>query len=88
MRARAARDDHIYATSALTGAGIEDLLAAITGTLQGAKLETELHLGFADGKKRAWLYAHELVDAETQIEDGFCLSVRWTARQQDAFSRL
>jgi len=88
MRARADRDDQVYAISALTGEGIEGLLSAVTETLQGKKRAAEVHLGFADGKKRAWLYAQELVDTEEQTEDGITLSVRWTVDQEAQFERL
>ena len=88
MRARAARDDQVFATSALTGEGIAELLDAITETLQGAKRTADVHLSFADGKKRAWLYAQELVDTEEQTEDGITLTVRWTVDQEAQFERL
>ena len=87
-RARASRNNLVYAISALTGEGIEQLLSAITETLQGQKHQTEVELGFADGKKRAWLYEQELVEAEEQTEAGFTLSVRWTVEQEAAFERL
>ncbi len=88
LRARAARNDHVFATSALTGDGIEALLAAIAETLQGTKRSATVHLGFADGKKRAWLYAQDLVDGEDQTDEGFALSVRWTVEQEAQFERL
>ena len=64
------------------------LLSTITETLQGQKHQTEVELGFADGKMRAWLYEQELVEAEEQTEAGFTLSVRWTPEQEAAFERL
>ncbi len=88
MRTRAARDDSIFAISALTGEGIEALLSAVTETLQGQTQETVLHLDFADGKKRAWLFAQEIVQGEEQTDDGFDIAVRWTARQAEQFGNL
>lgn len=88
MRTRADRDDNIFTISALTGEGIEGLLGAITQTLQGTKRMQTLHLGFAEGKKRAWLYDQELVTEETQTESGFDLEVRWTVEQEAQFERL
>ena len=88
MRTRADRDDSIFTISALTGEGIEGLLRAITHTLQGTKRMQTLHLGFAEGKKRAWLYDQELVTDETQTESGFDLEVRWTVEQEAQFERL
>jgi GTP-binding protein HflX len=88
MRARAERDPNVFAISALTGEGIDTLLAAVTHQLQGAKREVELVLGFADGKKRAWLFEQDLVESERQTEAGFELTVRWTPEQQAQFERL
>ncbi|MDW3184138.1 GTPase HflX [Roseobacter sp.] len=88
MRARADRDNAVFAISALTGAGVAPLLDAITTQIQGAKRQTDLHLSYADGKKRAWLFDHELVEAEQQTEDGFDITVRWTVQQEAQFERL
>ncbi len=88
VQVRADRDDHVFAISALTGDGTDALLAAIRKQLQGAKHEKHLHLDFSDGKKRAWLFDHELVEAERQTESGFDLTVRWTAQQEAQFERL
>ncbi|MCV3270918.1 GTPase HflX [Roseobacter sinensis] len=88
MQARADRDERVFAISALTGAGTEALLAAITAELQGVKHEHHLHLDFAEGRKRAWLFDHELVEAERQTDSGFDLTVRWTAQQEAQFERL
>ena len=88
MRARAERDDHVYAISALTGQGIDAMLDAITHQVQGAKREADLSLGFAEGKKRAWLFSQELVEHESQSEDGFEITVRWTAQQEAQYLKL
>lgn len=88
MRTRADRDDQVFAISALTGEGLDGLLGAITETLQGAKREADLKLSFAEGKKRAWLFEQELVQAETQTEEGFEIAVRWTAQQEARYAQL
>jgi GTP-binding protein HflX len=87
MRVRAARDDAVFATSALTGEGLPPLMNAIAGTLQGVKRRDQLELGFADGKKRAWLFAQDLVETEEQTETGFLITVLWTAAQAEQFTR-
>jgi GTP-binding protein HflX len=88
VSARADRDDAVFAISALTGDGIDPLLAAITEQLQGAKRIHDLHLGFADGKKRAWLFEQDLVEEERASDDGFDRRVRWTAKQEEQFKQL
>ena len=56
--------------------------------LQGAVRVAELHLSFAEGKKRAWLFAQDIVEGETQTEEGFDLTVRWSAKQEAQFQAL
>jgi GTP-binding protein HflX len=88
LRARAAREETVFGLSALTGEGIDPLLAAISAALQGARHEEDLHLGFSEGRKRAWLFQQEVVQTETQTEDGFDITVLWTPRQQAQFKAL
>jgi GTP-binding protein HflX len=88
MRARAARDETRFAISAVTGEGIDVLLAAIADILVGVKTTETLSLPFSQGKKRAWLFAQDIVQDETQGEDGFDITVRWSARQKQDFERL
>ncbi|SLN10169.1 GTPase HflX [Roseovarius gaetbuli] len=85
---KAARLDHVQALSAITGQGIDDLVDAITEALADVTHVTELHLGFDAGRKRAWLFEKDLVEAEAQTEDGFDLTVRWSTRQEAQFRDL
>ena len=85
---QAARQDDVIAISAISGQGRSELIAAIGDKLSDATHLTQLHLRFAEGRKRAWLFEKELVEAETQTEDGFDLTVRWTARQEARFRAL
>lgn len=82
---RAARDDNIFAISALTGDGIDALLTAIAASIQGGRYESVLSLSFAEGKRRAWLFAEDIVQSETQTETGFDITVIWTAEQESRF---
>ena len=84
----AARLEHVQALSAITGQGIDDLVDAITEALADVTHVTELHLGFDAGRKRAWLFEKDVVEAETQTEDGFDLTLRWSARQEAQFRDL
>ncbi|MEO0390136.1 MAG: GTPase HflX [Pseudomonadota bacterium] len=86
--ARAVREDNVLTLSALTGEGAEALLARVAEGVQGALSDEVLNLSFADGKKRAWLFAEGVVQDEEQTEDGFVLNVRWTAKQRGAFGAL
>lgn len=88
VRARAQRNEMVFTTSAITGAGIDPLLAAISEALQGALLSEDINLGFAEGRKRAWLFAQDVVQAETQNDEGFALEVRWSGKQRAQFAAL
>ena len=87
-RTRAARDDAVFAISALTGEGLDQVLARIADAVQGVRHEARLHLDFAKGRQRAWLFQQDIVLDEAQTETGFDITVRWTARQEAQFRAL
>jgi len=88
LLARDARTPGVVALSAVTGEGVDALLAAIGAELDEPRTEEELRLPFADGRRRAWLHAQGVVTSEVEEADGFRLHLRWTARQRDAFAAL
>ena len=87
-RQRAAREEGIHAISALTGEGIDGLLADIAEKLQGTKHQEVLSLDFSQGKQRAWLFAQDVVVSEEQTEGGFDITVLWTAKQRAQYDGL
>ena len=88
LAVQAARTDNLFAVSALTGDGMDRLLAAVAATLKAAATTEVLHLPFNAGKARAWLFAEGVVVTETQTDDGYDVTVDWTDRQKDQFSRI
>ncbi|MCE8511690.1 GTPase HflX [Ruegeria pomeroyi] len=88
LRERTARDASLFAVSAVTGEGLEPLLSAIAEALAETRSEAVLTLGFADGKRRAWLFQQDVVEAEEQTEDGFRLTVLWTPQQAARYAAL
>jgi len=82
------RDDAVFVTSALTGAGLAPLLAAISADVTEATTSETLELGFDAGRKRAWLFEQEVVDEEQATESGFSLQVTWSAKQKARFEKL
>jgi GTP-binding protein HflX len=88
LRAMAARRETVFAVSALTGDGVDPMLAEIARTLSPPRHESEVALTHEDGRRRAWLYDQGVVEAEEAGEDETRLSVKWTARQEQAFRRL
>ncbi len=79
---------NVFPISALTGEGIDDLLAAISQAFDEEKSERVLTLGFTEGRKRAWLHQEGVVQSETETEDGHRIAVRWTARQERRYREL
>ena len=80
--------DNVFAVSALTGAGLDLLLGAISAAFDEEKTERSFILRFDEGRKRAWLHAEGVVTAETEGEDGLQVTVRWTARQEKRYREL
>ena len=86
LHAQAARRDDVHVISAVTGTGLRDMLADVTGRLGGARVSETVRLPHGDGRRRAWLYAQGVVENESRDEDGLTLSVRWTPVQRRRFS--
>ena len=80
--------DLVFPISALTGEGIAPLLAAISTAFEEETSERTLALPFAEGRKRAWLHQEGVVTSETETEDGYTLTLRWTARQEKRYRDL
>lgn len=87
-RTRAAREEAIFAVSALTGEGLDCFLDAVTETIGEEKHSESLTLPFEQGRKRAWLFEKGLVAEETQSEDGYHLTLLWSARDKARFGLL
>ncbi|WP_374015280.1 GTPase HflX [Phaeobacter sp. A36a-5a] len=87
-RQRAEREEGIHAISAITGEGLDGLLADITDKLRLIRHEDDITLTFAQGKQRAWLFEQDVVQSETQTDTGFELTVLWTETQKNCFAAL
>jgi len=88
METAVERQDDVLAISALNGDGLDALFARVAEMIDDPKETLTLDLPFSDGKKRAWLFAEGIVDAEDQDENGFHLTVTWTQKQASQFSRI
>ncbi|MEM6308207.1 MAG: GTPase, partial [Pseudomonadota bacterium] len=84
----AQRRSDVHLVSALTGDGLDDFLADVAGLVTPDRHQDTLHLAFADGKARAWLYDQGVVQGENQSDTGFILTVDWTARQAQKFAQM
>jgi GTP-binding protein HflX len=85
LAAQATNRAGVFPVSALTGEGIEALLAAVSVNFDEEKTDQTLTLGFAEGKRHAWLHGEGVVQSETQTDDGWQINVRWTARQEKRY---
>ncbi|TRD23443.1 GTPase HflX [Palleronia caenipelagi] len=85
---QAERREDVVVVSALTGLGVEALLAEAEHTLDEVRMRKELILSFSSGKQRAWLYDQGVVEAEQQTDDGFVVTVNWTQGQARQFHEL
>ncbi len=88
MRNTDARSKDVYAISAITGEGLDRLLAEIAERLKPPHLTETIRLAHSEGKKRAWLFKEGVVDTEVQGEDGSEFTVTWTPVQKERFARL
>nr|WP_089879750.1 GTPase HflX [Citreimonas salinaria] len=88
VRARAAREEAVHLGSAITGEGLYGLLDAVTTALGEAKRRDTITLAFDDGRRRAWLFQKGLVEAEEQSDEGYRLTVLWSATDRARFDSL
>jgi len=85
---QADRSDDIIAISAVTGAGVDDLLMSVSKHLEETKSTRKLKLSFSEGRKRAWLFEQGVIETEDLAENGYAFTVQWTARQEKQFRNL
>lgn len=85
---QAAQRSQVFAISALTGEGFDDLLDAVGQALDEERSTVTLDLPFAQGRRRAWLHERGLVIEEAEGEEGWQLTIRWTARQEARYRGL
>jgi GTP-binding protein HflX len=78
----------VFPVSALTGVGIDRLLAAIGTVFGEEKTQERLDLPFSAGKARAWLHGEGVIEVEEMGDAGWQIDVLWTARQHKRFREL
>ncbi|MEN8896838.1 MAG: GTPase HflX [Yoonia sp.] len=84
----AARKEDLYAISAVTGAGTDDLMGSLAEHLKDPRREEIIDLTYAEGRQRAWLFEQGIVTNEEMTETGYTLTVFWTIIQKERFTRL
>ena len=82
------RKDDLFAISAVTGNGMDDLLVSLAEHLKDPRREEVIELTFAQGRERAWLFDAGIVTNEELTEKGYTLNIFWTILQKERFTRL
>ncbi|MDK1492197.1 GTPase HflX [Sinorhizobium sp. 7-81] len=67
---KAAATANTVAVSAITGEGVDQLLAEIGGRLSGVLTECTVVLGLDQLQLLPWVYEHSIVDGRDDLEDG------------------
>lgn len=86
--AQVERREDLFATSALNGQGLPELLKAIADRVRAPVQEETVSLDFSDGKKRAWLFDAGVVQKEETTDVGYALQVLWSDKQRAQFAKL
>ncbi|MBY6090028.1 GTPase HflX [Pseudooceanicola sp. 502str34] len=88
LEGRAEREENVMAISAITGEGLDALLAEVSGAVATERREERLTLAFSDGKRRAWLFEQGVIQSERQTEEGYEIDVIWTPTQARRYESL
>ena len=88
LDAQAARRDAVHFVSAITGEGLDPMIADVLEMLSPPRRKEELRLPFSDGRRRAWLYAEGVVEEEAPGDDDIGFRVLWSDRQRARFHAL
>lgn len=81
------RTDHIHTISAVTGQGLETLLSLIETAIEDPTTTETIRLAYSEGARRAWLFEQNVIDAEGLWDQGYELTVTWTAKQAAQFEK-
>jgi GTP-binding protein HflX len=88
LLAKAATTPNTMAVSAITGEGVDNLLATIAGRLSGVMTEATVILPLDKLSMLPWFYQNAIVDAREDLEDGtVSLDVRLSASEADEMER-
>ncbi|OUS08525.1 GTPase HflX [Rhodobacterales bacterium 52_120_T64] len=85
FRTTAERDSKHCITSAKTGEGLDALYETIEDALAEPVFNETLKLEYSQGKRRAWLFAHNVVQGEEQTDEGYVLEVQWTEKTSNQY---
>ncbi|MEM9716187.1 MAG: GTPase HflX [Pseudomonadota bacterium] len=84
----AERRDTVVQVSAVTGEGLENLVAVIDKSLRPTRHSSSVRLAHSEGHRRAWLYENVEVVSEDVTDTGMTLNVLWSDRDHATFKRV
>ena len=79
---------NIYPICASSGVGLENLKTGMLDIILANSNADVRTVSVRDGKKRAWLHRHGLVESETLIDEDYKMVLRWTEKQRSQFDLL
>ena len=78
----------IYPVCAASGLGLENLKTGIINVISAGYSKDIRTVSATEGKKRAWLYRHGVVESERLVDDNYKMVVRWSEKQRNQFDLL
>lgn len=81
------RSENIHTISALTGQGLDTLLSLIETAIEDPTTTETIRLAFSEGARRAWLFDQNVIDKDGIWDQGYELTVTWTAKQAAQFEK-
>ena len=79
---------NIYPICASSGLGLENLTNGIVNILLVSSSRDVRTIPAKDGKKRAWLYRHGVVESENLVDENYKMVLRWSEKQRKQFDLL
>ena len=84
----AERNDHILTISAITGQGLDELVNRVSTHLTRDIIEDDIHLPYADGRARAWLFEQGVVEVKPKVRMAACFICVGTRNKKRSLKNL
>ncbi|WGI20352.1 GTPase HflX [Amylibacter sp. IMCC11727] len=81
------RTENIHTISAITGQGLDTLLTLIETAIEDPMTTETIRLAYSEGARRAWLFEQNVIDSEGLWDQGYEITVTWTAKQAAQFEK-
>ncbi len=81
------RTEKLHTISAITGQGLDTLLTLIETAIEDPMTTETIRLAYSEGARRAWLFEQNVIDSEGLWDQGYEITVTWTAKQAAQFEK-